>query len=197
MKGATLGVDRFAKMAVAVGVVAVALVFGVPQAVGASMTPQQPKLMLVPGADSSPVCTSYPCATVSVSGSGTATIALGLGKEAVEEMQPETYYTDLVRVTNPTGSNVTITAVTVGGVSEARQGDIGGITVYFCTSQTDDPSQGCAGSFTISSPTGGTAFRGAAVISPGGSGYIELAGFAGLSAHSGDRITFTIEVTAE
>lgn len=197
MKGSRGNTRQVAKAAVILVVAAVALGLGVPRASGASLGPSRGRLRLLPGPDSSLSCTSAPCATVTPSQGGNSRITLTLGKESVESEQPETYYTDLLLVNNPTGSIVTVTAVTLEGISEARAGDIGGITVYFCVHQSDDPRQGCAWSFTTSGTTGGAVFRGVDALPPGGSAYIELSGFAGASAHPGDSMAFTIEVTAE
>ena len=119
-----------------------------------------------------------------------------LGIESEEQAQPETYYTDLLVVANPTSSDVTVTSVTVNGLSEARPGDMGGLTVFYCFSQTDAPQARCGASFTASGTAGGTVFSGADTIPPGGARYIEVAGFAGTSARPGDTMGFVIEVTA-
>lgn len=184
--------------AVTLGVVT-ALAFGVPQAAGAAsrVTAGGARLDLVPGNDSTPLCSSYPCATVSSPSGGDATVSFSLGISSSEPRQPETYYTDLLRLVNPTPQSVTITSVTLGGLTETRQGDIGGITVYLCAHQTNDPGTGCEGSFTASGTSGGSVFRGEDVVPAGGASYIELAGFAGVASHVGDTMGFTLEVTAE
>jgi hypothetical protein len=164
-------------------------------AISASGGLQKPKLELEPGSDVSQACTSYPCATASV-GSGEVRVSVSLGIEADAPLQPRTYYTDLLRVVNPTDANVTITAVAVGGLTESRTGDVGGITVYYCAAQSNDPGEGCAWSFSTTGTSGGTVFSGADTLAPGTTRYIELSGFAGPSAHPGDTIGFIIEVTA-
>ncbi len=156
---------------------------------------QRSGLAFYAGSDSSPSCPSYPCATV-IPGQGDSLISLSLGKESVEAPQPETYYTDLLRLTNPTGSDLTVVSVALSGVSEARPGDIGSITIFYCMVQTNAPEGSCAGSFTSQGQTGGVLFSGNDILAPGATRYIELAGFAGPSAQAGDAISFTIEVTA-
>ena len=98
--------------------------------------------------------------------------------------------------TKPTAADVTVTSVTLSGLSEARPGDLGRLTVIYCFSQTDAPQAQCSASFTASGTAGGTVFNGADTIPPGGASYIEVAGFAGTSARTGDTIGFVIEVTA-
>lgn len=178
--------------------VATVFVLSVPQGAGAASRVYVggAQLELVAGTDSTPACASYPCATVSHSSSGDATVSLSLGMASPEPLQPETYYTDLIRVVNPTSQDVTITSVTLGGLTETRQGDIGAITVYLCSHQTNDPGAACDGSFTASSTSGGAVFRGTDVIPAGGTSFIELAGFAGAGSHVGDTIGFTVEVSA-
>ena len=153
-----------------------------------------PELALVPGSDSAESCASYPCASVRVSGSGQAQISLGLGIESVASVQPATYYTDLLRVANPTRDTISVTSVALSGVA-ARQGDLGAITVFYCLTQTDAPRGACP-SFTATSSGGGAVFKGADQLAPGAVRYIELAGFAGPGAHPGDSISFQIEVTS-
>ena len=167
-----------------------------PHLVGEAMgaVPNQ-GLAYSPGADSSRACVHSPCATV-IADQGGARIVFSLGKESVEPIQPATYYTDLLRVSNPTGSTVTVTSVAVSGVSEARPGDLGALSVYYCSTQTDDPTAGCEGSFSTSAPNGGVVFTGSDRLGPGATRYVELVGFAGLSAQIGDAISFTIRVAS-
>jgi hypothetical protein len=122
-------------------------------------------------------------------------VSLSIGKDSVSYPQPETYYTDLLRIQNPTAAPIVISAVALSGIRESRSGDIGTITVYYCAAQTDDPIS-CGASFGSSTTGGGTVFSGADTLGPGATRYIEFAGFAGPSAHVGDSISFVIEVTA-
>ncbi|MDE1854238.1 MAG: hypothetical protein KGI38_10915 [Thaumarchaeota archaeon] len=183
----------------AIGIVILMLTGGLPQrATGqaAGMGSQNSGLEFAPGPDSSVVCNVFPCASVMISGNGRAGIALSLGEESVESPQPATYYTDLLRLTNPTSSAVSVTAVLLTGLTEARPGDIGRISVFYCLNQTDAPSGSCLGSYSTDSQGGGTIFSGADSIPPGATRYIELVGFAGPNAQPGDSISFALQVVS-
>lgn len=199
MKGATRRGQAWATVVAVAIAGGVMLAMGAPQAMGAavggSRGPQRGGLEIEPGSDVSARCYSYPCATASV-GSAGVQVSVSLGIEAEAPLQPRTYYTDLLRVVNPTDANVTITAVAVGGLTESGAGDLGGITVYYCSAQSNDPGEGCAWSFSTNSTSGGTVFSGADTLPPWATRYIELSGFAGPSAHPGDTVGFVIEVTA-
>ena len=150
----------------------------------------------VANADGSAVCASYPCERVTILNPTTAQVSLSLGIESVESLQAETYYTDLLGISNPTTSTLTITSVTIADVHETRVGDIGSISVYYCSAQTDDPRASCAGVYTMSGPSGGPVFTAEDPLAPGATRCLELVGFAGPLAHPGDVISFTIQVSA-
>lgn len=182
-------------VAIFVGVLLLSL--GTAQAIRASVPGSRgPSLEFVAGLDSSSVCTSFPCGHVSVSEEG-ASVSMSLGIESSERLQAATYYTDLLRVVNPTGENLTIASVAVTGISYTRSGDLGGMTIYYCQQQTDDPANGCQGSFTISSNAGGTVFSGPDTLGPGSAVFIEFAGYAGAGAQPGDTISFGLEVSSQ
>jgi hypothetical protein len=149
------------------------------------------------GPDSSSGCTSYPCASVEVSGGTEAQVSMSFGIESAETLQPATYYTDLLLLTNPTNEAVTISSVIVSGATEAEQGDIGAVLVFYCASQTNAPQGNCQGSFTMTGIQGGGVFSGTDTLAPGATRYIEFEGFAGQGAHVGDQISFTIEVESD
>jgi len=151
-------------------------------------------LSFVPGSDSMAACVSLPCAIILVVGSGNAQVSLSFEKESVEYPQPATYYTDLLRLTNPTGSAMAVTSLVITAVSQSRIGDIGAISVFYCSTQTDVPEGHCEGSYVASGPVGGSVFSGVDNLLPGATRYIELEGFAGPTARVGDVISFTIEV---
>ena len=181
----------------AAGIFLLGLVIGgVPSAIGADWVGGRDGLALVPGADAYSGCTSNPCATVSPSDSGGVRISMSIGMESEDAQQPATYYTDLVMITNPTDNTISLTSVELTGLSEARAGDIGGLTVFYCEVQTNTPQSGCSGSFIATTTAGGTAFRGTDPIPPEGVRYHEFEGFAGPGSHPGDAISFEIEVTA-
>ena len=156
-----------------------------------------PTISLVPGPDSSPTCASFPCGSVSVSADGRPLITLSLGRAAPHNPQPETYFTDLLLVTNPTGKAVTVRSVSVTAVTEARPGDIGALSVFYCATQTDSPPDGCERAFTILGTCGGVVYRGGYTFQQGGAWFLEFAGFAGPGAQVGDAISFMIQVVVQ
>ena len=168
----------------------------VANGVGPGSGGSQQGITLAPGLDSKASCATYPCATVTVSGSGQARISLSLGIDSDDAIQPETYYTDLVKVANPTGAAITITSVALSGITASSPNDFGTITLYYCQAQTDTPGTGCEGSYTAGSQAGGFAFQGGDVLPPGASRYLEFSGYAGTGSHPGDTITFLIEVAS-
>ena len=171
---------------------------GGPRAVngiGANMVGQE-GVTLVPGADSSSSCMTYPCATVSISSSGRARISLSLGIDSDDAIQPETYYTDLLVLTNPTNAAISVTSVALSGIAATSQYDFGSLTLYYCRAQTNTPATGCEGSYTAGSQAGGYAFKGVDLLAPGASRYLELSGFAGVGSRIGVSISFIVEVTA-
>ena len=157
----------------------------------------RPAVSLVAGPDSSPNCASSPGGSVSVSAGGRPLITLSLGKAAPGNPQPEPYFTDLLLVTNPTGRAVTVHSVSVTAVTEARPGDLGSLSVFYCATQTDSPPDGCEGAFTILGTSGGVVYSGGDTIQQGGARYLEFAGFAGPGAQVGDAISFMIQVVVQ
>jgi hypothetical protein len=150
-------------------------------------------LSLVAGPDASQSCLTNPCASVSRTQGGVQ-VSLALGIAAATPLQAATYYTDLLRVVNPTNATLSVTSLTVEGVSAAGPGDFGAITVYYCLQQSNDPSATCAGSFSITGQAQGTVFAGNDLIPAGGVRYIEFVGFAGAGASPGDRINFGLQL---
>ena len=157
----------------------------------------RPAISLVAGPDSSATCASSPCGSVSVTADGRPLISLSLGKAAPRNPQPETYFTNLLLVTNPSGQAVTVHSISVTAVTEERPGDIGSISVFYCAAQTDSPPGGCEGTFTIVGASGGPVYSGGDTIPPGGVRYLEFAGFAGPGAQVGDAVSFMIQVVVQ
>ena len=172
---------------------------GAPSAVMApasGIIGSQHGLVMVAGPDAETSCAAYPCAEVSFTSPTHAQISFSVGIDSKENLQPATYYTDLIVITNPTESAVSISSVQVSGLTETRPGDLGAIMVFYCTTQTNTPQTGCAGAYTDESSAGGYAFQGADQLAPGATRYLEFAGFAGPGAHVGDEMSFTVEVTS-
>jgi hypothetical protein len=188
-----------AKVGVALGICLLTLSLATAQAIRAYVPAAEtrPRLELVPGSDSSRACAVFPCGQASVEGSGEALVSMSLGIESPGPLQAETYYTDLLRLVNPTGQAVTVSSITVSEVSLTRSGDLGAVTVYYCPLQSDDPARDCPGQFTLASGAGGSLSMGPQSIAPGSTAYLEFSGFAGVAAQPGDKISFELEVTAE
>ena len=164
--------------------------------VNSTGTVQNSALTLVAGSDASVSCSTYPCATVTVASTNDyATLAFSFAKSATNTPQPATYYTNLTLV-HATASGHTLTSVMVIPTITATSGaDFGKITVYYCSSQTDDPATNCANSLAITS-TGstGTVFSGADALSSGDNRYIEVVAYAGTGATTGDQVSFNIQI---
>ena len=152
---------------------------------------------LVAGPDASGSCTTYPCATVGISTTNDfATIALSFAKAASNNPQPATYYTNLLNVHN--GGSVAHSVIGVSVNTIAQSGtDLGKITVYYCTAQTDTPasSASCA-SFAITTTTGGSlsGITFPASIAASGNGYIEIVAYANTAATASDTVTFQVQI---
>lgn len=153
---------------------------------------------LVAGPDASVSCTSYPCSTVTLSSTNDfATIGLSFAKSASNSPQPATYYTNLLQVHNAGSGSHTIQAVSISGIAQDGT-DLGKISVYYCTTQTDTPatSANCA-KFDITSTTGGSLTGNAllpATLAASGDGFVEVVAFASTSATADETVTFTVQI---
>lgn len=167
----------------------------------ATGTVRAPDVTLAAGGDASGSCTVYPCATVGISGtSDTATVTLSLFKaDATFTPPPSTYYTDLVEIKDATNAHH-VTLVTITGIASTSASDFGKVIVYYCTAQCTFDSTGAvsggvsAGSYSITSTTGGNVFSGSQSISAAGTQYIEVVAYGGSSGTVGDTITFKVAV---
>ena len=163
-------------------------------------TVQTPDVRLVKGADLQSSCSAYPCASGSVTSTYdvmTATLSFFPASTGASP-PPATYYSNFAKITNAgTGSHTieTIQVTSVGGTSA----DLGSITVYYCTSQTEfsasgSPVSACTGSFAITTTSGGTVFSGTQSIASGATQYIEIAAYAASGASASTSVTFQIAV---
>ena len=162
---------------------------------------------LLAGPDSSGSCTTYPCDTVTVSGtSDTATVSLSLFKaDPAFTPPPSSYYTNLVQVKNANaGAGHTVLSVSITSITDTRSTDFGSVTVYYCTVQCTFDSNGnvltgtSIGSYTFTAATPGTVpgFGAGIAIAASGTHYIEIVAYAGNNAAviAGDTITFKVAV---
>ncbi|MDG7007219.1 MAG: hypothetical protein JRN06_03110 [Nitrososphaerota archaeon] len=163
-------------------------------------TVQAADVKFVAGPDVSGSCSAYPCASGSVDSTGdvlTATISFFPANTGASPI-PATYYSNFAQLHN-SGSGAhsikSVEVINVGGTTA----DLGGIVVYYCTSQTEfsasgSPVSACVGSFTISSGSGGS-LTGTypQTIAASATQYIEIAAYAASSATTGS-VTFQIAV---
>ena len=155
---------------------------------------------LVAGTDASASCSAVPlpCATVGLSSTNDfATITMTFAKSATNTPQPATYYTNLLQVHNGGTLAHTVQAVSVNTIAQSGT-DLGSITVYYCTAQTNTPatSSSCA-SFAITSTTGGSLSGNSilpASLAASGTGYIETVAYAATTATAGNTVTFQLQI---
>lgn len=104
----------------------------------ATATVQTPDLVLRAGTDSTGTCTVYPCATVTVSSTNDfATIGLSFFPSVANTPQPASYYSNLTTIQNHRtgGATHTIKLIEAKVISGAT--NLGGINIYYCTTQTE------------------------------------------------------------
>ncbi len=159
---------------------------------GATATVQAADMQLIAGADNIGGST-YPTATVTVSSTKDyATIGISLFASATNTPQPATYFTDLLEVKNNAGTaSHTISQVSISSISDPSS-ILGKITVYYCTSQTNDPANNNVGHYDITSTTGGDILSSGQTITAGTINYIEIVAYAKSTATAGQAITFNI-----
>jgi len=160
-------------------------------------------LTLAAGTDASGSCTSYPCATVAISGtSDTATVTMSMFKaDSTFTPPPASYYSNLIQVKDASNAH-SIKSVQIFAISRTSASDFGSITVYYCTTQTDFNPDGtlvtpgnCVGSFSVISLTGGSVSGSFPVaISAGSTHYIEMVAYGGSSGSVADTVQFKIAV---
>ena len=200
MSGPSPSRRRWLSSRYASAMVLILLAGGILGMVLTASTTSSSGLVFVPGSDAncsaSPV---YPCATVSVDGTGTlATMGISIPRSNLSVPQPEVYYTDPLEVHNEGTYSNTVAYLNVTDVTGAA--NLGNVTVYYCTSMTDDPSgsDDCA-SFSITGPSGGL-LSGHNVLpdtlGPGEVAYIELVAFASDTSSMSGAVTFVLEMSA-
>ncbi len=167
----------------------------------ATATVKTSDILLRAGTDSGACTTSWPCATVTpVSTSDYETIALSLFPSVASAVQPATYYSNLTTIQNHGAVAHSLKSVKL--YNFAGLANLGSITVYYCTVQTEFNPDGtlvtpgnCVGFATITSSTSGVqTVSGAFPVSlaAASKGYIELYGFALNTAAAGSTVTFTL-----
>lgn len=165
-------------------------------------TVQAPDIKLYAGSDSiASSCTVYPCAHVGISStSDVATISMSMfPADTAATPVPASYYTNITAVKNTGTTAHSIKSVQITNVAGAS--NLGQITVYYCTAQTEFNASGnlitpgnCVGSFAITSATGGSVSGTFPVSIAGGAvQYIEIVAYANSGVTSGS-VTFNIAI---
>lgn len=164
-------------------------------------TVQAPDLKLYAGSDSSASCTVYPCAHVGISStSDVATISMSMfPADTAATPVPASYYSNITAVKNTGSAAHSIKSVQITNV--VGSSNLGQITVYYCTAQTEFNASGnlitpgnCVGSFSITSATGGSVSGTFPVsIAAGAVQYIEIVAYANSGVTSGS-VTFNIAI---
>lgn len=136
----------------------------------------------------------YPAASVTIASTKDfATVGISMFASATNTPQPSTYFTDLVDVKNVGASGHTISVISISSITDANSA-LGKITVYYCTTQTNDPASSNVGHYDITSTTGGNVFSGSQAIAASGTHYIEIVAYAASTAVAGNAITFVIGI---
>ena len=168
----------------------------------ATATAQNNDVTLVAGSDSATCTTNTPCVNVAVGPQNDfATITMNLGIQSTHVgAQPESYFTNVLKINNPTANAHSLTGVFVTSATASAASFYGQITVYMCATQTNTPATSCTNAYTIgadvSSPQ--TVFSGTNSLGTSGStpAYIELVGYAGSGATAGSTsLTFNLQFT--
>jgi len=197
--------ERYGRLLVVLFLIALAVTAGATvyvffYTVGTS-TVQTPDVQLVAGPDIGSSCTAYPCASGAVSATHdllTVTISF-FPTAAAASPYPASYYSNFAQIKNTAATNThsikSIQVINVGGTTS----DLGSITVYYCTAQTEFSASGtlsgCVGSFAITSATGGSVSGTfPQSIAAGANQYIELAAYAASGSTSATSVTFQIAV---
>lgn len=156
-------------------------------------------LSIMPGNDTTTtsVCLAYPCASLESRSKNYVEISLSLFSSQIESPQPQTFYTDLVRIVNSGNTSQKVDSIFVQVTSGTSS--LGALTVFYCSMPSKDPydDTDCALvtlNETVSSGylVGKNVFP--ASLTEGGVGYIGAAGFAEASAMVSDQISFQIGV---
>lgn len=149
-------------------------------------------LQLLPGSDNS-AGTTYPSANVTVSNNNYATVAINIFASAVHTPQPAAYFTDLLQIKNNGAGQHNITQIVISGITDSNS-ILGNITVYFCTSQTNDPASSHAGVFYMTTTSGGNVLSSTQAIAAGATAYIEIVAFAKSTATAGQSVSFDMAI---
>lgn len=167
-------------------------------------TVRTPDVQILAGPDLSASCSAYPCASGLVAATHdvlTATLSFFPADTAVSPI-PATYYSNFAQVKNTAASGshsiMSVQVLNIGGTTA----DLGSITVYYCTAQTDFTAGGalvtpgnCVGSFSITSGTGGSVSGTFPVsVAAGATQYVEIAAYAASGATASTSVTFQIAV---
>jgi hypothetical protein len=171
----------------------------------ATATVQTPDLILRAGTDSSGSCTTYPCATVTVASptSDFATIGLSFFASNTNTPQPASYYSNLTTIQNHRTGGASHTIKLITAKITAGAANLGGITIYYCATQTEfnpdgTPASACSGSISLTSGSAGwvssSAFSSTLTNGVHSMGYIEVYAWAVGTASQGVTCTFQLGI---
>jgi len=128
----------------------------------ATGTVQTPDLILRAGSDVSASCSTYPCATETISSTNDfATIGLSFFPSATNTPQPASYYSNLTTIQNHRTGGASHTIRSISAKLTGGAANLGGITVYYCTAMTEFNPDGspvaanCPGSVSLTSSSNG------------------------------------------
>ncbi|HMD78818.1 MAG TPA: hypothetical protein VKF39_02425 [Nitrososphaerales archaeon] len=167
----------------------------------ATGTVKTPDMKLFAGKDSSACTTSWPCATVTVAATfDYAAISFSLFPSVTQTSttQPSTYYSNLTVIKNVGAVSHTLNNIKLSNFVVTN---LGSITVYYCTTQTEFNPDGtlvtpgnCPGSSTITSASSAVQSLAGfpSTLTAGSRGFIELYGYALNTASAGSTVTFNI-----
>jgi hypothetical protein len=153
---------------------------------------QTPKVVLRAGTDATACTTTYPCANVAVASTNDyETVTISMFPSVTNTPQPATYYSNLTTIQNhETTAGHTLKSVEIYAITGATAANLGKITVYYCTTQTEFNPDGtlvtpanCVGSNNIVSGSSGTlVIVSSQPLAAGAKGYIEVAAYAASGA---------------
>ncbi len=165
----------------------------------ATATVRAPDVVLVAGTDISGSCTAYPCATATIASTKDfETVGVSFFPSATNSPQPASYFTNLTTVYNGGSVSHTINSITISNIG-GTTADLGSITVYYCSTQTNTPaaSSSCD-SFAITSTTGGSLSGHSvlpATLAASHTGYMEVVAYAASGASVSSSVTFQISIS--
>lgn len=171
-----------------------------PLSFGSASSVSSENVSIVPGNDTiASNCLTFPCASLDARSKDSIAVSIMLLRSKIGTPQPQTYYTDLVRIENSGNASHEVDSVFVQLTSGASS--LGALTVFYCSAVPKDPydDSDCA-SFTLNDTNNSGTLIGRNVfpasLDPGMAGYIGAAGFANSAAKVSAQISFQIRINS-